>query len=123
MKERITVCDCVPVVVNSCRSKKINIQNFNGNCSIILSPLNFTNLNIEICQERSQSEDRRSVISTSSLHILRDQICRDRDQPHWVATLTSFLIGWSGAAVSMWEVWYAGPGALKLGSYDGDIGA
>ena len=43
--------------------------------------------------------------------------------PIGFAALTSFLIGWSGAIVGMYQVWYVGPVALKIGGYGGDIGA
>ena len=43
--------------------------------------------------------------------------------PLGIAALTSFLVGWAGAIIGMNQVWYAGPVALKVGGYGGDIGA
>lgn len=39
------------------------------------------------------------------------------------AALLSFLIGWAGAIIGMYQVWYTGPLAAKVGGYGGDIGA
>ena len=46
-----------------------------------------------------------------------------RRLPLGIAALASFLVGWAGAIVGMWQEWYAGPVALKVGGYGGDIGA
>ncbi|CAG8979006.1 hypothetical protein HYALB_00009908 [Hymenoscyphus albidus] len=43
--------------------------------------------------------------------------------PVGIAATLSFLIGFSGAFVGMYQVWYTGPLALKIGGeYGGDIG-
>lgn len=42
--------------------------------------------------------------------------------PVGFAALLSFLIGFSGAIVGMYQIWYTGPIALKVGGYGGDIG-
>jgi purine-cytosine permease-like protein len=40
------------------------------------------------------------------------------------AAFLSFLIGFAGAVVGMYQIWYTGPIALKVGgAYGGDIGA
>jgi purine-cytosine permease-like protein len=40
------------------------------------------------------------------------------------AAFLSFLIGFAGAVVGMYQIWYTGPIALKVGGdYGGDIGA
>ena len=46
-----------------------------------------------------------------------------RRLPLGIAALISFLIGWVGAIVGMDQVWYAGPVAVRIGDYGGDIGA
>lgn len=44
--------------------------------------------------------------------------------PIGAAALLSFLIGWAGAIIGMYQVWYTGPLAAKVGGgYGGDIGA
>ncbi|KAH8812469.1 permease for cytosine/purines, uracil, thiamine, allantoin-domain-containing protein [Xylogone sp. PMI_703] len=46
-----------------------------------------------------------------------------RRLPIGLAALLSFLIGFSGAIVGMYQIWYTGPIALKIGGlYGGDIG-
>lgn len=42
--------------------------------------------------------------------------------PIGFAALLSILIGFSGAVVGMYQIWYTGPIALKVGGYGGDIG-
>ncbi|KAK3704326.1 Vitamin B6 transporter [Vermiconidia calcicola] len=50
-------------------------------------------------------------------------IWQDKDQlPLGAAAMTAWLVGWAGAIVGMSQVWYAGPVALELGGYGGDIG-
>lgn len=46
-----------------------------------------------------------------------------RKLPVGVAALVSFLIGWAGAIVGMYQVWYTGPVAAKVGEYGADIGS
>ena len=43
--------------------------------------------------------------------------------PLGVAALTAFLIGWAGAIIGMYQIWYAGPVAKLVGGYGADIGA
>ncbi len=43
--------------------------------------------------------------------------------PIGAAALFAWLVGWAGAIIGMYQVWYAGPVALKIGGYGGDIGA
>ena len=43
--------------------------------------------------------------------------------PIGAAALFAWLVGWAGAIIGMYQVWYAGPVALKIGDYGGDIGA
>lgn len=43
--------------------------------------------------------------------------------PIGYAALSSFLIGFAGAIVGMYQIWYTGPIAALLGGYGGDIGA
>jgi purine-cytosine permease-like protein len=43
--------------------------------------------------------------------------------PIGLAALLSFLIGFPGAIVGMYQIWYTGPLALRVGGeYGGDIG-
>lgn len=46
-----------------------------------------------------------------------------RSLPLGIAALASFLVGWAGAILGMAQIWYAGPVAVKIGGYGGDIGA
>lgn len=43
--------------------------------------------------------------------------------PIGAAALFSWLVGWAGAVIGMYQIWYQGPIALKIGGYGGDIGA
>ncbi|KAL9100878.1 MAG: hypothetical protein Q9163_003805 [Psora crenata] len=44
--------------------------------------------------------------------------------PVGIAALISWLIGWAGAIIGMYQVWYEGPVAAKVGGgHGGDIGA
>lgn len=43
--------------------------------------------------------------------------------PVGAAALFAWLVGWAGAIVGMYQVWYTGPVAPKIGGYGGDIGA
>ena len=39
------------------------------------------------------------------------------------AALISFLVGWAGAIIGMYQIWYAGPIAKRVGGgYGADIG-
>lgn len=51
-------------------------------------------------------------------------IYNDRTKlPIGYAALLSFLIGFAGAIVGMYQIWYTGPIALMIGGeYGGDIG-
>ena len=43
--------------------------------------------------------------------------------PIGFAALTSFLIGWAGAIIGMYQAWYAGPLAHRVGDgFGADIG-
>ena len=42
--------------------------------------------------------------------------------PLGVAALTAFLIGWAGAIIGMYQVWYIGPVAKLVGGIGADIG-
>ena len=42
--------------------------------------------------------------------------------PVGAAALLSWLIGWAGAIVGMYQVWYTGPIALEVGGHGADIG-
>lgn len=43
--------------------------------------------------------------------------------PIGAAALSAWLVGWAGAVIGMYQIWYQGPIALKIGGYGGDIGA
>lgn len=43
--------------------------------------------------------------------------------PVGIAALLSYLIGWAGAIIGMYQVWYQGPVAVRIGGHGGDIGA
>lgn len=43
--------------------------------------------------------------------------------PVGIAALFAWLCGWAGAIIGMDQAWYAGPVAVKVGGYGGDIGA
>ena len=43
--------------------------------------------------------------------------------PVGFAALVAYLIGWAGAILGMYQVWYHGVVAVKIGNYGGDIGA
>jgi purine-cytosine permease-like protein len=43
--------------------------------------------------------------------------------PIGAAALSAWLVGWAGAIIGMYQIWYQGPIALKIGGYGGDIGA
>ncbi|KAI4086607.1 MAG: hypothetical protein LQ344_007419 [Seirophora lacunosa] len=43
--------------------------------------------------------------------------------PVGLAALAAYLIGWAGAIIGMYRVWWHGPVALKIGNSGGDIGA
>ena len=42
--------------------------------------------------------------------------------PVGIAALIAFLIGWAGAIIGMYQVWYVGPVATLVGGTGGDIG-
>ena len=42
--------------------------------------------------------------------------------PLGIAALSSFLIGWVGPIVGMYQVWWTGPVAAKIGDTGGDVG-
>ena len=42
--------------------------------------------------------------------------------PVGAAALFAWLCGWAGAIVGMYQIWYTGPVASKVGGYGGDIG-
>ena len=42
--------------------------------------------------------------------------------PVGIAALTAFLVGWVGAVVGMYQVWYVGPVAHMVGGIGADIG-
>ena len=43
--------------------------------------------------------------------------------PIGMAALVSFLIGWAGAIIGMYQAWYIGPVAVRVGGIGADIGA
>lgn len=42
--------------------------------------------------------------------------------PIGIAALIAFLVGWAGAIVSMYQVWYVGPIAKLVGAFGTDLG-
>lgn len=42
--------------------------------------------------------------------------------PVGFAALTAFLVGWAGAIIGMFQLWYVGPVAAKVGGIGADIG-
>ncbi|KAE9365739.1 hypothetical protein N431DRAFT_385621 [Stipitochalara longipes BDJ] len=47
----------------------------------------------------------------------------DRNKlPIGLAGLAAFLIGWAGSIISMYQIWYVGPIAKKVGEYGTDLG-
>ena len=42
--------------------------------------------------------------------------------PVGIAALIAFLVGWAGAIIGMYQVWYVGPVAAKVGGIGADIG-
>ena len=45
-----------------------------------------------------------------------------RKLPVGIAALIAFLVGWAGAIIGMYQVWYVGPVALLAGGTGADIG-
>ncbi|KAL8722069.1 MAG: hypothetical protein Q9225_001391 [Loekoesia sp. 1 TL-2023] len=73
------------------------------------------------------------VIIVLEEHLLFHVLCRvpfdwtaweDKKRlPLGIAALLAYLIGWAGAILGMYQVWYQGVIAVKIGNYGSDIGA
>jgi purine-cytosine permease-like protein len=42
--------------------------------------------------------------------------------PIGLAALAAFLVGWAGSIISMYQIWYVGPLAKRVGEYGTDLG-